>query len=216
MHRRGIPAAVTKTRPNIRDRSNPQESVMSMNSNDPFDNPNAVQGPAVNQGGGQQTYGQDDFAQPPPKKGGKGLLIGCGIVGLLGVLVCCGGVAMVGVWGPGIAGDAVRPEVENSATVIEHIGEIESMSLNFSATVEEAQSVEPGQQGLMVFDVQGTKGGGKIVAQQSPTSQGIDSAVLVLPSGERLPIELASGSAEELDDIEVELNDLIETGSTEE
>lgn len=189
---------------------------MAMNSNDPFDNPNANQRSNVNQGPGQQTYGQDDFVQPPPKKGGKGLLIGCGIASLLGMLVCCGGFAMLGYFGLGVVGDVVQAEVENSPTIIEHIGEIDSMSLNLTATGEEAQGVEPGQAAPMVFDVQGSKGSGMIVAQQSRTSPGINSAVLVLPSGERFPIELASGSAEELDDIEVELNDLIETGSAEE
>lgn len=188
---------------------------MSMNSNDPFDNPNAAPGPAVNPAAGQQTYGQDDFAQPP-KKGNRGLLIGCGVAGFLGMLLCCGGFAMLGFFGLGVVGDVVQAEVENSPTIIENIGEIDSMSLNLAATGEEAQGIQPGQATPMVFDVKGSKGDGKIVAQQSRTGQGIDSAVLVLPSGERLPIELASGNAEELEDIEVELNDLIETGSAEE
>ncbi len=184
---------------------------MSTNSNDPFDNPNAN----VNQSVGQPTYGQDDFVQPPPKKSGNGLLIGCGLAGLFGLLLCCGGFGMLSYFGLGVVGDVIQAEVENSPTIIENIGEIESMSLNLAATGEEAQGIQPGQSAPMVFDVVGTKGDGKIVVQQSRTGQGIDSAVLVLPSGERLPIELSSGSADELDEIEVELNDLIETGPAE-
>ena len=196
---------------------------MSTNSNDPFDNPNAAQGPAGGQVGGQQTYGQADFAQPPPKKGGRGLLIGCGIVGVVGLLLCCGVMGMFAYVAPGLFGDIVKAEVENSPTVIEHIGEIESMTLSMSASIDEAENFEPGQATPMAFEVQGTKGSGTIMVQQSRTGQGIDSAVLVLPSGERLPIELASGSAGVLDDIEVELNeldveldDLIESGTSEE
>lgn len=175
---------------------------MSINSNDPFDNPNA------NQGQVQPTYGQDDFSQSPAKKSRKGLWIGCGLVALLVPLLCCGGIGMIGYYGLDVMGDMVRAEVENSPTVIEHFGEIESMSLDFSATAEEAQNIQPGQGSPMVFDVQGSKGSGQIIIQQSGGGQGIDAAVLVTSSGERYPIELASGPASELEDIEAELNNL--------
>ena len=49
---------------------------MSMTPNNPFEDPQNDQG-----------YVQS----PPPKKGGKGCLIGCAVAGLLGVLFCCGG-----------------------------------------------------------------------------------------------------------------------------
>ncbi len=180
---------------------------MSTNPSDPFDNPNANRSPA-NQGFGQPNYAQDDFAQPPRKTGGKGLWIGCGIAGLLGVLLCCGGFGMLGYFGLNVMGDMVQAEVENSPTVIEHFGDIESMSMNFTATAEEAQNVPPGEGSPLVFDVRGSKGSGRIVARQSPGAQGIESAVLITSTGQRFPIELSSGPASDLDDIELELKEL--------
>jgi len=175
---------------------------MSINSNDPFDNPNA------NQGQAQPTYGQDDFAQTPPKKSRKGLWIGCGLALILGGLLCCGGPLLLIPFAQSAIGDLARAEVEHSPVVIEHIGEIESMSMDFMASVEEAQNVQPGQGSTLVFDVEGSKGSGQIIVQQSGGSEEIDAAVLVTSSGERFPIELASRPASEFEDIEAELNNL--------
>ena len=157
---------------------------MSMNSNDPFANPNAVQGRV------QPTYGQDDFAQAPPRRSNKGLWIGCGLASLLGLLVCCGGFGMLSYFGLDAVGQVMKAEVENSPTVIEHFGQIESMRFNISATGLEAQDIQPGQGSPMAFDVQGTKGSGQIVVHQSPGGQGIETAVLITADGQRIPIEL--------------------------
>ncbi len=183
---------------------------MSMNTNDPFANPNA------NHGRTQPTYGQDDFAPAPPRKSNSRLWLGCGLASLLGLLVCCGGFAALSYFGMDVMGDFVRSEVENSPTVIEHFGQIESMRFSISATAEEAQNIQPGQGSPMAFDVQGTKASGQIVVQQSRSGQGVESAVLITADGQRFPIELIGNSDAELDDIEVQLNDLIETGPAEE
>ena len=183
---------------------------MSMNPNDPFANPNA------NHGRAQPTYGQDDFAPARPRNSNSKLWLGCGLASLLGLLVCCGGFAALSYFGMDMMGDLMRAEVEDSPTVIEHFGQLESMRFNISATAEEAQNIQPGQGSPMVFDVQGTKGSGQIVVQQSRSAQGVESAVLITSDGQRFPIELLGNSEAELDDIEVQLNDLIETGSAEE
>jgi hypothetical protein len=183
---------------------------MSMNSNDPFNNPNAAPGPNR----GQVTYAEGDFAQPPAKKSRKGLWIGCGLVGFLGVLVCCGGLLLMIPFVMTQFGEMVRSEVEDSPTIVEHIGEIESISFSFSQTISEAENAQPGQGTPLTYDIQGTKGSGQIVVVQSQSGQEIDSAVLITSDGTRIPIELTD-SAAEFEEIEMELDDLIESGTAE-
>lgn len=178
---------------------------MSTNSNDPFNNPNAA--PAPHQG--QVTY-----AQPPQQKSRTGLLIGCGIAGVLGLLVCCGGISMLGFFGMGAVAQLLQAEIENSPTVIEHFGQIESMSMNLGATGNEAQNVQPGSGSPLVFDVQGSKGSGQVVIVQSSDGQGVSSAVLITDDGTRYPVELTGGN--DFEEVDMELDDLIESGTVEE
>lgn len=172
---------------------------MSANPNDPFNNPRGNDPPLA--------YGQDDFANPPPRRSGNRLLIGCLIAAVIGVLVCCGGGFMLFRVGSSMMGDMIRGEVQNSPTIVEHIGDIQSLQMNIGATGEEAQQAEPGQASPLVFDIVGDRGSGQLIVFQGGPGGAIESAVLVLPDGERLPVELDSG-AEELDEIEAELNNL--------
>lgn len=189
---------------------------MSNNPNDPFANPNAAPGP--NQLGpnqGNVSYADNDFAQQPRKRGGTGLLIGCGLASLLGLLVCCGGFAMLGYFGMGAVAQLIQAEVENSPTVIEHFGQIESMTLSMSGTTAEAQNIQPGQGSPLAFDVVGSIGSGQIIAVQSTDGQGISSAVLVTADGTRFPIELTGGLSD-FEDLDFDSGELIETGTAEE
>lgn len=175
---------------------------MSVNPTDPFDqrNPNPPTTPT--------SYAQDDFNQQPPRRSGNRLLIGCLIAGVVGALVCCGGMFAMYRFGTTMMGEVIRDEIRDSPTIVEHIGDIESLQMNIGATSEEVQNAPAGQGSPLVFDIVGSKGSGQVVVMQSGAAGTIvDSAILVLPDGERLPIELA-GNAEELDDIEQELNNL--------
>jgi len=172
---------------------------MSANPNDPFNNPNPNEAPAA--------YGQEDFASPPPRRGGNRLLIGCLIAAVVGLLVCCGGGYLVIRFGSSMLADMIRAEVQDSPTIVEHIGDIQSLEMNIGAIGEEAQNLEPGQASPFVFDIVGDKGSGQLIVTQETPGGAIESAVLVLPSGERLPVELSDGT-DELNDIEEELNNL--------
>ncbi|MFK8113312.1 MAG: cytochrome c oxidase assembly factor Coa1 family protein [Rubripirellula sp.] len=171
---------------------------MSMAPNDPFENPNSP-------GASQQ--------QPPQKKGGKGCLIGCGIAGILGVLVCCGGGVFMAQFGVGMYAEIVQDQLADDPVMVENIGEIESITHSWSGTIAAAQEAEGGDSPLS-FDVQGSKGSGqlRVVQDKSGDGTGIKSAVLILEDGTRIPLELSQVGVSDLDDIDMQLNDLIDTG----
>ena len=60
----------------------------------------------------------------------------------------------------------------NDPVIQQHIGEIQSATLNFADTAAEQQKQQPGQGApaatVMVIDVRGTKGSGQIVGHQEP------------------------------------------------
>ena len=141
---------------------------MSTNPNDPFQNPNAV-----------------GYEQAPPKKG-KGCLIGCLLIGLVGLLVCCGGGYFLFSAGMSISGEALTAQIQDDPSIREHIGEIESASFSFSGTMEEAQSAqaEGGQPGA-VFEIEGSKGSGRLIISDNG---GDGTATLKLPDGSTYPV----------------------------
>jgi hypothetical protein len=103
----------------------------------------------------------------------------CG-VSLVAVLICAG-VLYVGRWWmreefPG----QVRADIETNAVIVEHIGAIEELVLDIDAT-----GVEPGEN-VFVFNVRGSKGGGRLRAEvlsKSATEEQVVSAELLLESG---------------------------------
>ena len=85
--------------------------------------------------------------------GSKVLLIVLGVIGALGLLTvgCCVGIAM---FSGNVMSDAVKDAYGDNRLVVEHIGEIEDISADFSGT--------GGSEG-MVFNVEGSKADGQIV-----------------------------------------------------
>ena len=188
---------------------------MSTNPNDPFENPNSPQHTAQ-QTAGAPAYGQDGFPQQQQSSSVGKWLIGCGLAGVLGVLVCCGGGYMLIQFSLNAIGTTIRSEIAESPVVEEHLGQIESFSFDFGAFIDEAENQEPGQAPPLVFAIEGTKGSGQIFVQ--PSSGGgstVESAVLVLPSGDRYPIEL-SGPDAELEGFDIEDGDFVEPGTAQE
>lgn len=156
---------------------------MSMNPNNPFD----------------RQQGDPDFGHsPPPSKSGKGCLIGCLGVGFLAVFVCCGGTVAVMYFALSVLSDEYKRQLTGNPVIEEHIGNIESMEFSWSATVEE-NSGNQGGGAQIGFEIQGSKGSGRVLIEQDQGAGNmIKSAILVLPDGTRIPIDL-SGSPDSID-----------------
>ncbi|MGB7346289.1 MAG: hypothetical protein WBD20_18875 [Pirellulaceae bacterium] len=185
---------------------------MSMAPNNPFEN---------NQ--------QDSFpgTSVQPKKGKNVWLIVLAIVGglgLLSVMVCCG----VGYWGYSkgtqMVADELQGQLTGNAVIEEHIGEINSVSMNLSAVIEEAKKQqEAGDQGAppsMVFDIEGSKGSGRILMNNEPGGQPSE-VELVMADGSRHTIPLDSPlfqpgdpgmpEPEDFENIEIDMGEPTET-----
>ncbi len=161
---------------------------MSMNPNDPFESP--------------PTY------QPAPQQGSNTWLWIIGIIGVLGVvgvLVCCGGFYALFSFGSGWLANAFQEQLQGNPVIVENIGEIESMEMNFSKTGQEAQNSDGD---LIAFDIHGTKSSGTILIEQDKSSGDgtrIGSAILILEDGSRVKVPLEDWVDEEFD---IDLGDI--------
>jgi hypothetical protein len=131
-------------------------------------------------------------APPPPRQSKWWLWLLLGAVGALLLLaVCCGGVAM---WGMSTAnsviGQTLRDEVSDSPVVQEHLGDIESLSVNYTQSGEETQKRGGGN--VLVVDTKGSKASGKLIVEQSrnPQPGSIFSKVdLRMPDGKEYSVK---------------------------
>jgi hypothetical protein len=78
----------------------------------------------------------------------------------------------------------VAQQVQDDPAIQEHVGDIQETNLNMMATGELAE--ETGEQGVMVFDVTGSKGSGTIRARVE--GQDVTQATLVLPDGQEFEL----------------------------
>lgn len=162
---------------------------MSMNSDDPFEsNPNAR--------GNTAAYGQS----PPKKSKTKFWLLGCGITGLLGILVCCGGSILMTQFGLNVLAGEFQKQLDGNPVIVEHVGDIQSFSMSWGDTIKAAQNAESNGEEL-AFAISGTKGSGRVLIQQdgSGDGTGMHSATLVMDDGQRYPIELTDDAAQDMD-----------------
>lgn len=127
----------------------------------------------------------DQPAQPPRKKSsaGKIILILAGVGGVF-LLLCCGGIGAMSWFGLSQVGNVVAQQVQDDPAIQEHIGEIQSSSFNMMATGELAE--ETGEQGVIVLDVTGSKGSGKLRARME--GENVTQATLVLPDGQEFEL----------------------------
>lgn len=129
----------------------------------------------------QPDYGHPSY--PPPKQSSSAvvwivilvvvLVIGLPILALAVMFLGCCGMLGLGAYAAfQIPAEAIKQQYADHPAIVEHIGEIHSVSINMTATGEEQQNhgEDLGAPGStwMVFDIRGSKGSGKIVAEQQP------------------------------------------------
>lgn len=135
-----------------------------------------------------QSYNDPNFPHRQPPRSGKRTLFWVlgtiAAIGLIGAVACCG----FGYYGFQFIGsqlaNQLRPQLQNSPEFVEHIGEIQTMTLNPQAMQQAEHS------GKMVFDVTGTQGNGQIVVdpEQFGRQAADESVILILPDGTRVPL----------------------------
>ncbi len=140
-----------------------------------------------------------------PKKSNVWLWV-VGIVGgviVLTALVCCGGSYFAFKTGTGMLAEQFKQQLASNPTVVEHVGDIQSMSLNLGETSKQAET----SGGAMAFDVVGSKSNATLLVKQAPggNGTGIASAELVMPDGTRHPIAVLD--IEAADELGIDMGD---------
>ena len=126
----------------------------------------------------------------PPKKRNWFLIImsGIGILSVITVLACCGGGYGIFYFSMNFIADAVKSDVQDDPSIQQHIGDIESLSINMEETSE--VQIDEGKR-TYAFDIEGTKGSGQLIAkvvEQGGDEIGVESGRLIV-DGEEYPLE---------------------------
>ncbi|MFG0267850.1 MAG: hypothetical protein ACF8AM_22265 [Rhodopirellula sp. JB055] len=113
-------------------------------------------------------------------------------LGFLSMVVCCGvsWYAMSKVGGLAVVFEPVKEDLNQMPEVTDEIGSIESMSMNFSETVNEAEK----NPDFIVFDLEGTRGSAK-AAVKVGSDGGVEEAILILPDGTRKELDPSNRSS---------------------
>ncbi|MEO1529103.1 MAG: hypothetical protein AAFX06_27095 [Planctomycetota bacterium] len=139
----------------------------------------------------EQSYQQ----QPQPQSGGGGggsntWLWVLGIIGglmLVSAIACCGLVWYGGSQFSNFVADAVMEEFKDDPMVVEHIGEITSSDMDFGEAMRASQNED--NVAVMIFNIEGDKGSGKIV-HRTDNNSGEVTATLVLDNGDEYPLSV--------------------------
>lgn len=140
--------------------------------------------------------------QPAYGKGNKTLIIVLVVLAVLGV-VCCGGGALL-MWGSvsmvqGALGEVVEGDLRASDDVRAEIGEIDSVSMNFTKTGQ------LGENGVLVFDVKGTQGSGEVRARVAGDQ--VSDIVFITADGREIQVESGVGGFDmSEDEVDFEFN----------
>ncbi len=118
---------------------------------------------------------------PKPSGGGSNwvlillaIIFGSGAI----ICICCGVSGYYGFQGVGnIMGEEVAQSLEGNPVIEEHIGTINKCEWNFIASTNHSD------EDIMVFDVEGSKGSGKIYGELSDDGEGLLSGELKTSSG---------------------------------
>ena len=143
---------------------------------------------------------QNQYENSAPRQPGNNALMWVlgtmGVVFLLGVVVCCGGGYFAYTEIKGKIDQEITKEVDRQFSedpvFQEHIGELETASMNLGAIGMEAQKAQDEGtdfEQVMVFDVEGSKGSGQIILQQDFDDE-TSRAILRMDDGTEYEMEI--------------------------
>jgi hypothetical protein len=110
--------------------------------------------------------------------------LGCG--GVAALLLCCGSCGGFAFWGVKLTEQEIADQLRDNPKLVEKVGKVESFSYDWPALLGEESDDDHD-----VFSVRGNKGTGRVIVGHSSDfgeEEEIHSAVLVLPSGERIDL----------------------------
>ena len=137
--------------------------------------------------GPEEEFEHPDFDRPPPGKNRRLplILVSCGL-GCLGCAALLGGLMWFGLSAAmDEFEDQVEAELRDNPILLENIGRLQSFELDFIES-----SRVPGDQ-TYVFEVEGERGSGKVIAEcvsVSSDREAVVEATLVLEGGERIDL----------------------------
>ncbi|QDU31957.1 hypothetical protein ETAA8_71190 [Anatilimnocola aggregata] len=126
-----------------------------------------------------------------PKKSNVLLYVLLGIGGVA-LLVCCscGGIGYFGFnQALGMVAQQIKPQLQTDPVIQEHIGTIDTLSMNMTKSVSEAEQNK--KQGFLVFDIKGEKGSGIVmgrVDQTNPQQARLAEGELRMADGQSFPL----------------------------
>ena len=121
---------------------------------------------------------------PPKRKLWPWFLGGCLVLILLGV----GAVVGLGYFGMKAMGSATQEMVGSIPVVQEHFGAVTGAGMDMGAMMEAGQTGKS----VVVFNITGEKGDGRLVIETDQATQEFKSATLTLPSGESIELDAAT------------------------
>ncbi len=120
--------------------------------------------------------------QQPPKWSNAWLWVLLGVGGTM-LVVCCGCVGFFA-FGFNLVGNQIVAQLNADQTAQQHLGTVQSASMDFAAIGEESKKAG---ENVIVFQVKGDKSSGKVRARQSPGGA-FQDATLILPTGEEIDL----------------------------
>ena len=124
---------------------------------------------------------RDPYA-PRPSSGNSLLFWILGSGALLAVLVCCGGGVALLAFTKSFIQTEVKEQLRDNAKLREHIGELETVELDFAGTMAEDDD------NTFRYNVKGSKASGELTAIESPDDETIIEAHLRLKGGTKIQI----------------------------
>jgi hypothetical protein len=127
---------------------------------------------------------------PPPAAPEKKRKLWPWFLGGCLTLIVLGGLAVAAMFyfGAKAVSAGGKEIVSQVPAVEEHFGAVTDAGMDFGAMMEASQA----GQSVMIFNITGEKGEGRLVIETDPATQAFKSATLNLPSGETVEVDAAT------------------------